>query len=67
MYENKENNRMNEEEEEQEDNEDGPGPNPTPKDGEKKELEDVKSSSPVVYIALILASFFALGVYEVSS
>ena len=31
----------------------------------KTELENVKSSSPVVYIALILTSFFALGMYEV--
>ena len=31
----------------------------------KIELENVKSSSPVVYIALILTSFFALGMYEV--
>ena len=31
----------------------------------KEELENVKSSSPVVYIALILTSFFALGMYEV--
>ena len=31
----------------------------------KKQLENVKSSSPVVYIALILTSFFALGMYEV--
>ena len=31
----------------------------------KLELENVKSSSPVVYIALILTSFFALGMYEV--
>ena len=31
----------------------------------KVELENVKSSSPVVYIALILTSFFALGMYEV--
>ena len=31
----------------------------------KIELDNVKSSSPVVYIALILTSFFALGMYEV--
>ena len=31
----------------------------------KEELENVKSTSPVVYIALILTSFFALGMYEV--
>ena len=31
----------------------------------KEQLENVKSSSPVVYIALILTSFFALGMYEV--
>ena len=31
----------------------------------KIEIENVKSSSPVVYIALILTSFFALGMYEV--
>ena len=35
------------------------------KDEPKREEEIVKSSSPVVYIALILASFFALGLYEV--
>ena len=35
------------------------------KDELKKEEEIVKSSSPVVYIALILSSFFALGLYEV--
>ena len=63
MYENKENDKMTEEEEEQEDNEDDNVPAQTPKD---EKLEAVKSSSPVVYIALILASFFALGVYEVS-
>ena len=34
-------------------------------DEQKKEEQIVKSSSPVVYIALILASFFALGIYEV--
>ena len=35
------------------------------KDDKTKEEEIVKSSSPVVYIALILSSFFALGLYEV--
>ena len=36
-----------------------------PLEERKEELENVKSSSPVVYIALILTSFFALGMYEV--
>ena len=31
----------------------------------KEQLQNVKLSSPVVYIALILTSFFALGMYEV--
>lgn len=31
----------------------------------QQKKEDVKSFSPVVYIALILAAFFALGIYEV--
>ena len=35
------------------------------KNEETKEMETVKSSSPVVYIALILSSFFVLGIYEV--
>ena len=65
MSENTENDNMTEEDE-QGDNEDDQGQNVEPKQEEKKELEAVKSSSPVVYIALILASFFALGVYEVS-
>ena len=54
------------EEDEQGENEDDHGQDQEPKEEEKKEIEAVKSSSPVVYIALILASFFALGVYEVS-
>ena len=36
-----------------------------PLEERKEELENVKSSSPVVYIALILTSFLALGMYEV--
>ena len=65
MSENTENDNM-AEEDEQGDNEDEHGQNQEPNEEEKKEIEAVKSSSPVVYIALILASFFALGVYEVS-
>ena len=64
MSENREEDKMTEEDE-QADNEDDPSQDQTPKEKEKKEIEAVKSSSPVVYIALILASFFALGVYEV--
>ena len=52
-------------EDEQADNDDDHSQDQAPKEKEKKEMEGVKSSSPVVYIALILASFFALGVYEV--
>ena len=65
MSENIENDNMTEEDE-QGDNEDDQGQDHEPKEEEKKEIEAVKSSSPVVYIALILASFFALGLYEVS-
>ena len=66
MSENKEEDKMTEEDE-QGDNDDDQSQDQTPKENEKKDIEAVKSSSPVVYIALILASFFALGVYEVYS
>ena len=34
-------------------------------EAKQQKPEDVKSFSPVVYISLILATFFALGIYEV--
>ena len=64
MSENREEDKMTDEDE-QADNDDDHSHDQAPKEKEKKEMEGVKSSSPVVYIALILASFFALGVYEV--
>ena len=66
MSENREEDKMTDEDE-QADNDDDHSHDQAPKEKEKKEMEGVKSSSPVVYIALILASFFALGVYEVYS
>ena len=47
-----------------ENNEDGTNGKET-KNEATEEMETVKSSSPVVYIALILSSFFVLGIYEV--
>ena len=64
MSDNREEDKMTEEDE-QADTDDDHSQDQTPEEKEKTDIEAVKSSSPVVYIALILASFFALGVYEV--